>query len=561
MKYLELVKIYNELSKTASRLEKTEIIADFLPKLKEQEEWIYLLRGRVYPEYDVREFGISTQLVIKAIARITGLKSEVVVQRFNKTGDLGDVAAELLNRKKQKALFSKELDVEHVLLNLRKLCEIEGHGTVDRKIDIISELLQNASAEEARYLIRTLLSDLRIGVADATILDAIVSAFFKDDKEEMTGKVKGAYDLVTDFALVLEMAFKGKKSFEHVELVPGRPLNVMLAVKAENFEEAFEACGRPAAVEHKYDGFRVVISCDGKEIKLFTRRLEDVTRQFPDIIKFVREHVKAKSFILDSEAVGFDAKKKKYLPFEAVSQRIKRKYHIEKLVKELPVEVNVFDVLYLNGKNTVQLPFKERRKIIEKLIKEEKWKIKLATQIITDDVEKAEKFYKEALKIGEEGVMIKNIEASYKPGRFVGYMIKMKPDVADLDLVIVEAEYGKGKRAGGLTSFTVACRDGDKFAEVGKVSSGLKEKSSEGTTYTELNDILKPLVIKEEGNSVRVKPKVVVSVTYQNIQKSPTYSSGYALRFPRITHYRPERGARDIAAIEDIEKEVKRRKK
>ncbi len=561
MKYIELVKVYDALSKTASRLEKTQIIAEFLPRLKGHEEWAYLLRGRVYPEYDVREFGISSQLTIKAIAKASGSDSKGIVQKFNKIGDLGDVAFEILHKKKQKALFFKELDVNHVLLNLRKLCEIEGAGTVDKKMDIIAELLQNASHDETRYLIRTLLSDLRVGVADATVLDAIISAFFKEDKEEMTKKVKNAYDLLTDFAVVLKMAFKGESAFEHVELIPGRPLNVMLAIKAENFSEAFEACGKPAAIEHKYDGFRVVISCDGKEIKLFTRRLEDVTNQFPDIVKFVKEHVKAESFILDSEAVGFNYEKKKYLPFEAVSQRIKRKYHIDKLVKELPVEVNVFDVLYLNGKNTVELPFKERRKIIEKIIHEEKWKFKIATQIVTDNMEEAERFYKEALKLGEEGVMIKNINAQYKPGRLVGYMVKMKPDVADLDLVVVGAEYGKGKRAGGLTSFIVACRQGDDFLEVGKVSSGLKEKSSEGTTYMELNNLLKPLIISERGNSVKVKPKVVVAVTYQNIQGSPSYNSGFALRFPRITAYRPEKSIKDIAALDEIIKEVKRQKR
>ncbi|MEK6899269.1 MAG: ATP-dependent DNA ligase [Nanoarchaeota archaeon] len=557
MKYSDIVLIYNELSKTTGKLEKSSILAKFLPHFRGHEEYVYLLRGRVFAEYDVREFGVSTQLVIKAIAKSSGLKSEKVVEHFRKEGDLGDVAATLWSHKKQSALFSKTLTAEHVLASLRSLCVIEGHGAVDKKLNIIVELLMNASSDEARYIIRTILGDLRIGVADAILLDAVVEAFFSEDLE-MHDKVRHAYDLVTDLSRVLEMAFKGKKAFEHVMLLPGRPMNVMLPVKVTEIDEAFRICGKPAAIEHKYDGFRVLISFDGKEIKLFTRRLEDVTKQFPDVVEHVKSYVKGKSFILDSEVVGYNKEKKKYLPFEGISQRIKRKYHIDKLVRELPVEVVVFDVLYYNGENSVELPFKDRRKLLESIVKEERWKFKLATQIVTDDVKKAEEFYKNALKIGEEGVIFKNLESTYKPGRYVGQIVKLKPQAADLDLVIIGAEYGKGKRTGGLTSFNVACRHNGDFLSVGMVSSGLKEKSEEGTTYKEIDEILQKLVTKEEGNYVHVKPKVIVSVTYQNVQKSPTYSSGHALRFPRITHYRPERGVRDIASLEDIEKEVKR---
>jgi len=426
---------------------------------------------------------------------------------------------------------------------------------VDKKLGVISELLIEADAREACYIIRTLLGDLRIGVADAVLLGSIAQSFFLNNKI-MLDKIERVYDLVTDFAQVLRFAFKGASAFEYVSLIPGRPLNVMLATKVSSVEESFEVCGKPAAFEHKYDGFRVIISSDGKKIKLFTRRLEDVTNQFPDIVETVSKHIHAKDFILDAEAVGFDSKKNKYLPFEAISQRIKRKYEIGDLAKKLPVEVKVFDVLYLNGENKLELPFIERRKLIEGIVERVPWKISASTQIITDSDSVVEKFYREALRIGEEGIMIKNLNSAYISGRYIGSMAKLKPDVADLDLVIVGGEYGTGKRAGGLTSFIVACKSGDEFLEIGKVSSGLKEKASEGTTYQEIDSLLQPLIISENADGVMVKPKVVVSVTYQNIQPSPTYSSGFALRFPRITHYRPERGVHDIATIEDIKVEV-----
>ena len=344
---------------------------------------------------------------------------------------------------------------------------------------------------------------------------------------------------------------------EKVSLIPGKALNVMLPVKVNEISEAFRICGKPAALEHKYDGFRVVITKKGNEIKLFTRRLEEVTKQFPDVVEVVKSNIIGKDFIVDSEVVGYDPETKKYKPFEAISQRIKRKYHIDELREKLPVEVNAFDVLYLNGKSLVELTFKERRKILEKMIKAKKFEIKPAVQIITDSEKKAMEFYHEALKIGEEGIMIKKLDSVYKPGRYIGHIVKMKPEKHDLDLVITAAEHGTGKRGGWLTSYIVACHHDGKYLDVGKVSSGLKEKEGEdGTTYAEMTKLLKPLILSEKGNRVKVKPKAIVSVTYQNIQKSPTYSSGYAMRFPRITHYRPDRRTHDIATLKDIEKEA-----
>ena len=565
MKYSELVEIYEKLSSTTKKLEKVDILARFLPKLKDHSEWIYLLRGRVLPDYDEREFGISTQLAIKAISRAAAVDVKEVTKRFHKIGDLGDVATELIGKKRQSTLFYKELDVARVFDNLRKIVDITGKGAVDRKLSYVVELLSSASGSGSVYIIRTLLNDLRVGVADAILRDSIVVYFFGEDKE-MKDVVEETYDKVNDFAEVFEMASKGKKGLEKVKIVPGRPLKVMLPVKVTNIDEAFRICGSKVAVEHKYDGFRVLINKDKEgKVSLFTRRLDNVTNQFPDVVKVVKDRIVGKDFILDSEVVGYDPEKKKYKPFEAISQRIRRKYEIEKLIKKLPVEINIFDIIYLNGESKIDIPFTERRKVIEKIVKHEPWKIRLSTQIVTDDKKEVEKFYKEALKIGEEGIMVKKLDAPYRPGRRVGYMVKMKPEAKDLDLVIVGAEYGKGKRAGGLTSFIVACRKNSgsrELVEVGKVSSGLKEKDgSDGTTYKEIDDILQPLIIKEEKGYVQVKPSVVVSVTYQNVQPSPTYSSGYALRFPKITHYRPERGKHDVATLDDLKNEFARMQK
>ncbi len=561
MFYSEFVEVYEELAGTTKKLEKATIIAKFLRKLKEkgEGEWIYFLKGKVVADYDAREMGISEQLAIKAIGKSFGVGNEEIVKKFRKIGDLGDIARELAEKKRQSTLFSKRLIVKKVFDNLRKIMSIEGHGTVDIKMGLVSELLGSATEKEAKYIVRTLLGDLRVGVADGIIRDAIAEAFFAERKNEVVDKIEEVYGMCNDFAEVFEAASKGEKALEKVDIIPGRPMNVMLAVKVADIKEAFDACGKPAAIEQKYDGFRMIISKEKNgEIKLFTRRLENVTKQFPDVVGIVKKNIKGESFVLDSEIVGYDKKTGIYRPFEAISQRIKRKYEIEKLVLDLPVETNIFDVLYYNGESCMKEKFRERRKIICRIVREEKLKIRPAVQIITDSEAEVMKFYENALKIGEEGIMIKNLDVDYRSGRRVGYMTKLKPSVKDLDLVIVGAEYGRGKRAGWLTSYIVACRDEGEFLEMGMVSSGLKEKEEEGTSYDEMTKLLKPLIEKVEGNRVEIKPKVVVSVTYQNIQKSPSYSSGYAMRFPRITAYRPDRSVNDIASLWEIEREVRK---
>jgi DNA ligase 1 len=561
MKYSALVEVYDSLAGTTKRLQKALLLGEFLKKsnLKEDASWVYLLKGRVLPEYDVRELGVSTQLVIKMITQAFSANEGVVQEKFSKKGDLGEVALELAEKSKQSTLFSsKPLDVKDVVSGLQGLLGLEGKGTVGRKVELAATLLRRATPREALYITRTLLSDLRIGVADSLLLDALAYAFF-DNNKEARQNLEDKYLLTNDLGIIAKAAATGDtKALKKISLQPGIPSQVMLSTKVKDIEEGFEACGKPAVFEYKYDGFRVLIHKKGDRVWLFTRRLENVTAQFPDVVEVVKQNIKGESFIFDSEVVGYDAKTKKYQPFEYISQRIRRKYNIAELQTKLPVEVNIFDVLYYNGENCMEKPLLERRKLVEKVVPTKKLVLRPAIQLITDDAEKAQAFYEKALSEGEEGVMIKRQDAPYCQGRYVGYMVKLKPILQDLDLVIVGAEYGTGKRGGWFTSYIVACRgeDGD-FIEVGKVSSGLKEKEEEGMTYKEMTALIKEIITEEKEGYVSVKPKLVVAVNYQNIQKSPAYTSGYALRFPRITAYRPDRTTSDIATIDDIERAFK----
>jgi DNA ligase-1 len=580
MKYSELAEVYNKLESTTKRLDKTYFISQFLRKASEAEVDIavLLLQGIIFPKYDERKIGVAGRLVLKALNTATGIEVDKIEKEWKNIGDIGEVAEKLVAKKKQATLFSHDLSVKKVFDNLRSLAVLEGQGTVDRKVKLIAELLTSAKPIEAKYIIRTLLEEMRVGVGEGSLRDALVWAYFSkeigmeyDEKEkelkfkdeegrqrykEYSEIVQSALDVTNDFAKVAKIAKEeGVKGLKKLEVKTEKPVKVMLFQKAKDFEDAFETVGKPAAFEYKYDGFRMEIHKKDDKIKLFTRRLEDVTKQFPDVVELVKKNVDAKDFILDSEVTGVHPKTKKFVAFQNISQRIKRKYDIEQMAKEIPVMVNIFDVISLNGKSMIAEPFKERFAALKKIVTKVQHKISWAEQIVTDDIKEAKKFYEKSLEAGNEGVMAKNLSAPYKPGSRVGYGVKIKPTMETLDLVIVGAEWGTGKRGKWLSSFDVACVDPDtgKFLEIGKFGTGVKEKAEEGTSFEELTELLKPLIKSEDGRSVRVKPKIVVEINYEEIQKSPTYSSGFALRFPRLVNLRPDKPVEEIATIEIVE--------
>jgi len=577
MKYSLLAGLYEAVESTTKRLEKTFLLSQFLKTIsdKEAELVILLVQGRVFPIWDETTIGVSERLVIKAISIASGTSADKVEQEWKRIGDLGRVAEKLVEKKTQATLFSSELTIDKVFKNIKSLASMEGQGSVDQKVKTIAELLSSAKPLEARYVIRTVLEDLRVGIGTGSIRDAIVWAFFEkeakinydeaeksitpEDRVEykrIVDSVQRAFDLTGDFGEVAKLIIeKGEKAFDELKLEPGRPVNVMLYQKAKGLEDAFERVGKPCAFEFKYDGFRLLIHKDKSGIKLFTRRLDEVSKQFPEVIKYASEHIAADNYIIDAEAVGFDPKTGKYLPFQSVSQRIRRKYDIERLAKDFPVEVNVFDVLLVDGKNFLEEPYLARRKLLEKIIRPNPSKLVLARQIVTDDLAQAQKFYEEALNAGQEGVMAKSLNEPYQPGSRVGFGVKVKPVMESLDLVVVGGEWGTGKRSGWLTSLVVACKNGKQFVEMGRVGTGLKELEAEGVSFEEMTNLLRPLIIEEDGKEVRVKPKIIVEIHYEEIQKSPSYSSGYALRFPRFIRLRDDKPlseVSDLALVEEL---------
>jgi len=565
MHYSLLADAYEELEGVPSKLKKTEILAKLLKETPtdDLETVVLLATGNVFPSWSEEEIGVAEKMMVKAIAKACGAADSDAVKMYKKTGDLGLTAEEMAKSKRQKSLLHKALTVSIVSDNIKKLSGVGGKGSQERKMSLIAELLVSAKPKEARYVVRTVLQELRIGVAEGIIRDSIAKAF-----DVNADAVENAYFLNQDYGLVAKIARKsGEAGLKKVGVELGKPISVLLGEKAPSLKEAIDSFDR-VALEVKYDGMRVQIHKNGKRIWLYTRRQENVTKQFPDIVRFAEKFLKPNACIVEGEALAVDPKSGKPVAFQMLSQRIKRKYDIEKTVKDIPVEVNLFDIVYLNGRELFDVPFHERRKLLEESMKTSRGEFQLAEQIVTKDIAKAERFYNDSLKSGQEGVMVKNLDSKYVFGRKVaGGWLKVKPVLESLDLAIIGATWGTGKRVGGMGSFVLGVLNDEtgKFEECGMLGTGIKEKSGEGvTTLTELTKLLRPHIESEKGNHVTIHPKVIIEVQYEEIQQSPTYSSGYALRFPRMIHVRYDKSARDadtLSRLKEIYKMQKGRRK
>jgi DNA ligase-1 len=545
VKYKALAATYVELESTSSILRKVEILSKLISETPKEllRKIAYLATGEVFPPWDPRKMNLAESLSVMAISRVTGSDKQEITSVLKNKGDLGSAAADLLENRKQSTLARQELTVAGVYDAFEKISALTGVGSMERKIALLSELISNAEPDEAKYIVRTILGQLRIGVGEGILRDAIARAF-----RVPSGAVEKAYSILNDYGEVAELASRGEARLKDVHLHPGRPLKVMLYPKSESVEEAVTKTGLPVQAEYKYDGFRTQIHKVGDKVTVFTRRLDDITSQFPDIVEAVLASVKAREVILDSESVGIDPATGSSVPFQKISQRIKRKYDIARLVKEVPVETHLFDVLYLDGQNLIDKPLRERLSLLKGIF-EPSSRLKIVDHIEASDPEEAKEFYREALAKNVEGIMLKSLSSPYKPGHRVGYGYKLKPETETLDLVVVGAEWGEGKRASWLSSYLLAVRDPktDEFLTVGKMATGMTEADLKIMT-----EMFKSLVLSEKGIKVELKPKVVLEVGFQEIQKSSKYASGFALRFPRMVRLRDDKGPDEADTVERV---------
>lgn len=567
MLYASLAEAFERLEQTTSYLEKNSTIVGLLKNApaEEIEQVILFLLGRPWPAYVSKETGVGLQQLKKAVAKASGYSSSGVDKLMQEVGDLGEVARRLMTKKKQVTLFTEELTVNKVFDKIKQLPDITGEGSVDRKMDSISELLTSSEPLEAKFIVRTVLGDLRIGVAEGRLRDAIASAFGISPE-----KVEHAYMLTTDYSLVAKAAAEsGEKGLRKLGVSVGHPVNPMLAQRAEDIDEILERMGGKAAFELKLDGIRVQVHKDGDEIALFTRRMENYTRMFPDIIGSLKKALKPKRVIVDGELVAIDKQTGKPMPFQEVLKR-RRKYEIKEAAEQIPVGVHFFDVLLSDGKTMLDEPYLKRRAMLEKIVDEIKDKVMVVEQKILSDPAEIQKFMDYAIKIGHEGLVAKDLNSNYRAGRREFVWLKLKPTLETLDLVVVGAHYGMGKRAGVFGSYILAARDeeSERFKTVTRCGSGFTDDD-----LKELTKMFKKIQIKKPHEDVDIEiecdvyfePKIVFEVAYEEIQVSPEerHTSSMGLRFPRYQRIREDRRPEEITTVREIEElfEIQERRK
>jgi len=501
------------------------------------------VQGRVFPGWSSETLDVGPALCYAALARAAGpnVTAEDVEARLADLGEIGDVAASYdLGGQQGLAAFGAEeravLTVAEVDRELRSLADADGPGSQERKLDVLFGLFSRCSPSEACYLARIVLAEMRIGVGEGAVRDAIAEAF-----DVPTESVERALQVSNDFGLVARTARdEGVDGLDAIEPSVGRPLQSMLA-QAGTIADALEAWGS-AAVEWKLDGARVQVHVDSDAVQVFSRNLEDVTDALPEVVEFVEANVDRRA-ILDGEVVAVDDAGRP-LPFQEVLRRFRRKYDVDAAREAVPLEVHFFDCLLRGEQDLVGRPLGDRRRVLDGLLS-----TGLAPVTITDDPDEIERIEREALEAGHEGLMLKNPESAYTPGRRGKNWLKRKPDVETLDLVVTGAEWGEGRRANLLGTYELSVVDGGTFRTIGNVATGLTDEELE-----DLSARVEPHLRDQSGRTVDVDPVVVLEVGYEEIQRSPTYESGYALRFPRFVAVRDDKDPRDADTLERIER-------
>jgi len=550
MRYKVLVDVYEALDATTKRLEKTDILSDFFSRVEKDLLPVVTIMalGKVFPVWSENELGIGSKLLMKSIAMVVGVTTLEVEDQIRDQGDIGSATEILYKKRYQTTFFSKPLTIEMVYNNLRKLAKISGNKAQSRKIDIILELLSLASPQEAKYITRTVLEELRVGVGEGTIRDSISQAFGVDKK-----LLERAHMLTNDLGMVAKVAHaEGEEGLKSLSLKPGKPVKPMLAQLADGIKETVLEMGR-IYCETKYDGIRVQIHRKGSQIMIFTRRLENISNALPDVIQYIEKALPHHDFIVEGEIIV--TKQGKPISFQYILQRVRRKYDIEKVMESVPLTLYLFDVLYYK-EPLLDAPLEIRRENLESMVKTMDNQVELSKQVkvTRDNVEDAENLFKESIELGHEGIMLKDPQAPYIPGIRGKKMLKYKAEPESLDLVVVGGTYGKGKRAHWIGSYLLALNDEDgELKTIAHVATGLDEK-----TLLELSNIMEELAIERRGRQIKVKPHIILEISYSEIVKSPEYESGYSLRFPVVKRIRDDLSIEDIDTVARVDSMFKR---
>jgi DNA ligase-1 len=551
--YSRLVEAYDAMEETTKRLELTDILVDLYVQTPPEDvvKVTYLNQGKLYPDYLGVEVGLGDKLVLRAISSATGIEESQIEKLYREKGDLGTAAEEACGARLQSTLFEEPLTISDVYSELDSLAHLSGSGSQEAKLRSLASLLNRATPREARYLIRTTLGQLRLGVADFTILDALAQAFTGDRANRPS--LERAYNISSDLgAVAAAVAEGGLKALEEFNVAVGRPIRPMLAERLSSAQEIIDKLGGRCAAEFKYDGERMQIHKHGQEVTLFSRRLEVITNHYPDTVRLAAEHVKAKEAILECEGVAVDVDSGELLPFQQLMHR-RRKHGVQEMMEKFPVSLFFFDVMFADGKSYLDRPYEERRKELEKIV-ESSDRTSLAPQIVTDSPSKIESFMEEAIQQGCEGLVAKDLGSPYRAGARAFAWIKLKreyrSELSDtLDLVVVGAFHGHGRRAGTYGAFLLAAydKDDDTFKTVCKIGTGFTDVSLEEIPKRlgpYLLPHVHPRVVSKIEADVWFVPQLVFEVIASEITLSPIHvaamgkvrpEAGLALRFPKFT--------------------------
>jgi DNA ligase-1 len=574
LKYVIIADAYEKIEATTKRLEMTDLLVDLLKNTPKEiiGKVVYLTQGKIHPDFVSREIGVAEKLAIKALARASGKKETEIEEDLKKTGDIGETAQNFIATKKQATLSPQQpLSVEKVYETLDKMAKASGSGTVDLKTALLAGLLADSIPKEAKYIMRTVTGNLRLGIADMTVLDALAIAY--GGGKEARELVERAYNVSSDLGRVAKnVAEKGLEGIKKFEVLVGEPIRPMLAERLSTPEEILEKLGGKCIAEYKYDGERIQAHKKGKQVVLFSRRLENISDQYPDAIELVKKDVVSENAILEAECVAIDLATGEMRPFQELMHR-RRKYGIKEAMEEYPVSLFMFDALYVDDEDLTLDPYPIRRKALEKTIKESE-RVKIAKHIITTNAEKLEEFFEEAIENGCEGLVCKSIakDSVYQAGArgwlWIKYKRDYKSEMTDtVDLVIVGAFHGRGKRAGTYGALLLAAYnpENDTFETVTKCGTGFTDEDLAKLPKTMQKHIINhrhPRVNSTLEADVWFEPAVVLETLGAEITLSPIHTcamdsirkgSGLAIRFPRFTgNYRPDKAAEDATSVVEI---------
>jgi len=544
--FRDLCDLCEKLEGTTKRLVMVDLVANFLKGLQPEEvdSTVSTILGRPFPKLDQRVLEVSWATLSSLITHLTNVNRRDFQHAFSQTGDIGSATKTILetsNIRRQVTLFEKRLSMLEVRRNFELIEEASGCGSRERKERLIETLLGQASPLEAKYLVRIIIGEMRIGFSEGLMEMAVAKAF-----KVPLGTIQSATMLTGDIAEIASIAkVNGIEGIARLGFRIFRPIKPMMAQMAEDVKEALREAGGAMAFEYKLDGARIQIHKAGDDVRIYSRRFTDVTESLPEVVQLVRSHVKASQVILEGEVIPLGKDRTNPLLFQHLMRRFRRVHEIDEMIKQIPIELQLFEVIYLNGESLVNMPYIERRKKLSEIA----GAISLTKQIVTNSQQEAEQFLKEALKNGHEGLVAKKLDTPYTPGIRGKCWFKIKCMVEQLDLVIVAAEWGYGRRHDWLSDYYLAARDAEtgEFMVLGKTFKGLTDQE-----IKEMTKRLKDLAIEEEPHRVVVVPKIVVEVAYNEIQKSSKYKPGMALRFARITRIREDKGPEDADTIQRV---------